>query len=249
MKKLLTLLFIATAIVAQAQYKETRKINAHTGIAVSGGLEVTYVHSNKNEVVIEAENEDHLSLILTDVKNNTLEIRYKANTKIKTKTPNKVIVYSNYTLQNAKVSSSADLTLKDAISTTSFVLTASSAGDLKTNTITANDIIVEANSSADIDTKVIAKNLKINASSASDIDITGNAENVTTNMSSSSDVNLEHLKIENLSIDGSSASSLIFHTAATLESNLSSAASASYKVQPAKIVNNKVSSGASLRKK
>lgn len=249
MKNLLTLLFIVSTVVAQAQYKETRKIDAHTAITVSTSLEVEYIKSNKNEVVIECANKEHLELILTDVNNETLHIRYKPNTSIRTTKANKLTVYSSYGLEKAKVSASGTLIIKDPIQTDLFLLEANSSGDIKTNMIKANKITIQASSSADIHTNLNVKTLNIDVSSSADASVTGQANNVLVNMSSSADVDLLGLTIENLSINGSSSSDLVFNTANNLNSNLSSSASVLYKKTPSNITSNKRASGATLGKK
>ncbi len=68
MKRILTIAFISFLYVAQAQERETRKITAPDGISSATSLRVDYIHSNRNEVVVEADNPEHLSLIETTVK-------------------------------------------------------------------------------------------------------------------------------------------------------------------------------------
>lgn len=249
MKNLLTILVIASAFVAQAQHKQTRQLDAHKGISASSSLKVEYIKSNKNEIVLECEKDDHLDLIMTTVKNGVLEIQYKPNSKIRTTKGNRVTVYSNYKLESAKASASADLIIKDPIKADVFTLTASSSADIITNDIQANKINIVANSSADIHSKINATTIEINASSSADAVLTGSAKNVSVNMSSSADLDLQGLKIDNLSVNGSSSADLVFDTATNLDSNLSSSASVLYKKTPTNINSNKRSSGATLGKK
>lgn len=89
MKKLATLILICCYVAAQGQHKETRKIEAHTAIAVSTGIDVIYIQSNKNEAIIECENKNHIDLLLTTVKAGTLEIRYRPNSSVSSKKPTK----------------------------------------------------------------------------------------------------------------------------------------------------------------
>lgn len=249
MKKLLTLLFIASTLIVQAQHKQTRQLDAHKGISVSTNVHVKYIKSNKNEIILDCEKDEHLDLLLTDVKNGILEIRYKPNSKIKTKKSNKVTIYSSYNLKSAKASASADLTINDPIQADDFTIVASSSNDIVTNTIQANKITTQVSSSADIHSTVHTTTVNINASISADTIISGSAKHVIANMSSSADIDLQSLKIENLTINGSSSADLIFDTATNLDSNLFSSASVYYKIKPSNITNNKRSSGATLGKK
>lgn len=249
MKNLLSFLFIASTLIVQAQHKQTRQLDAHKGISVSTSLDVEYIKSNKNEIILQCEKDEHLDLIMTDVKNGILNIRYKPNTKIKTRKANKITIYSSYTLNSATVSASGDLILKDPIKTDVFTLIANSSGDIKSNTIQANKVNIQISSSADINSNINATTMNIDASSSADISISGTIKNVIVNMSSSADIDLQKLKIENLSVNGSSSADLIFDTASNLDSNLSSSASVLYKTVPTNISNNKRSSGATLGKK
>jgi len=248
MKKLTSLLFVCFLVAsAQAQFKETRKISAHTSITVATGITVEYIRSNKNEVVVETETKEQLNLLLTDVSRETLEIRYKPNSTVRSKKGNTVTVYSNANLEKAKVSSSGQLTLKDPIKASSFKLDVSSSGKLITNEITAAKVDIDVSSSGKLEAKVNAKNLEIDASSSSKTVVSGIADQTSIDMSSSANIDLLNLKIKDLEIDGSSSSKVAFNTAATLSASLSSSAKATYVKMPERIVKNKTSSSGKLQ--
>jgi hypothetical protein len=244
MKKLLTLLFVCTTVITQAQYKETRNISNHQSISVATSIQVEYIHSNKNEVIVECQNQEHVPLLLTEVKNGVLEIKYKPNTTIRAKSPNTVKVYSNAKLKSAKVSSSGKLTLRDAIKTSNFEFSASSSGKIYTNNIEADKIVVNVQSSAKVDLLVVTESLEVNASSSSDALIKGKTAKMHVNMSSSADVDLRSLTIKSLYVDGSSSAKLLFNTANYLENRLSSSAKVRYHAIPNQIPVNHLSSGA-----
>lgn len=246
MKKLLTIGFMLTTISLQAQFKTLRKVPAHTAVIAATGIHVEYFNSPKNELIIEAEKEEFLNQIETEVRNGKLEIRYKPNTTIKTKTPSKVLVYTNSTLVEAKANSSAILTLNDPIQTKTMLLEASSSGKLTTNNIKAATTKIVCSSSANLKTTIQTPKLWIVASSSAKVYASGNAESVVVKMSSSSSTNLEQLKINDLNIDGSSSAKLIFYTASTLNSALSSSAKAMYIKIPNQIIKNSTSSSGKL---
>lgn len=249
MKKLATLILICCYVVAQGQHKETRKIETHTAIAVSTGIDVIYIQSNKNEAIIECENKNHIDLLLTTVKAGTLEIRYRPNSSVSSKKPTKVTVYANGPLSSAKVSASGTLTLNNALKASTFKLEASSSGKIITQQIEAAKITIEASSSGKIKTDLQAVNVAIEASSASAIQIAGKADNIRVAMSSSATVDLPQMEIGALVIEGSSLSSLTFYTAASLKNKLSSSAKVYFTKAPIRITQNILSSGGQFIKK
>lgn len=236
-------------VSAQAQFKTTRKLASHKSITAATGILVEYIRSNKNEIVIETEKKEFLDLISTDVKNGNLAIQYKPNSKINSKKVSTVKVYSNSILEEAKASSSASLILIDPITTRSIKLDAHASGNLTTNEIKASVIKISCSSSAKLNTTIDAQQLTINASSSSKVNSSGKADNVNVNMSSSSTTNLENLDIKNLTINGSSSSKLVFYTANTLSSTLSSSAQANYTKAPNEITKNTMSSSGRLSQK
>lgn len=250
MKKIITLLILITSINSSyAQYSETRNIARHNEISVTTGIQVEYIKSNKNEIRVECENKTHLNLVITEIQNGKLTIKYKPNSNIKTQKPTKVTVYSNYSLEKAKVSASGQLTLKDPINAPSFELESSSSGKLVTNIIKANTIEIDASSSGSIETIINAKNVKLESSSSAKTMIAGVASNIVIEMSSSSKIDLSKTKIDTLEVDGSSSAQLTINTAISLKSDLSSGAKLYYLQAPKNIIENKTSSGGKLVQK
>lgn len=249
MKKLITLLFICCLSSAQAQHKETRKLGNHDAISVTTGLVVEYINSSKNEAVISCENKEHINLIITEIKNGVLEIRYKSNSKVSTQKANTVTIYSNANLKKAKASSSGKLIIKDAINVSTFELSASSSGNIITNNIKADLVKINSSSSAKIETNILAKTLKIDASSSSKINVSGSAADVSVDMSSSANVELTKTNIGTLDVEGNSSATLLIKTASSLNCELSSSAKVLYNDAPSNIIKNKISSGGKLMKK
>lgn len=247
MKRLITILFVCFIASAQAQYKETRQLGAHNRISVATGINVEYINSNRNEIVVDCEKQEYLDLLLTEVKQGTLEIKYKSNSSVRTKKANTVTVYSSETLDNVKVSSSGQLTLKDDINTSSIQLIAASSGKLITKQIKASKIKIIVNSSGKIETAINTKNLDIIASSSGKATVSGTATKTSVEMSSSANIDLDKLKINELDINGSSSAKLSFNTASTFSASLSSSSKVYYSKVPERIVKNKTSSGGGLQ--
>lgn len=250
MKNIVFILLLASwSLTLQAQHKEVRKLHAHQGVSVATNLDVLYVLSNRNEIVLDCENKEHLNMIDTEVKNGVLRIQYKPNTKINSSRKNKVIVYSNSKLQSLKVTSNSNLKVEAPVEGNTINISASSSGKLFANKIKANTINVDLSSSAQLEASVSTANLNVNASSAGKMSLAGEAAVANIDMSSSARLDMDKLAIKDLVCKGSSSAKLDISTANTLKSNLSSSAKISYATQPTQILENKTSSSGRLVKK
>ncbi|HLS38014.1 MAG TPA: DUF2807 domain-containing protein [Sphingobacterium bovisgrunnientis] len=250
MKKLSTLLlaFLLFSSV-NAQHKEIRKVTSHHGISVATNLNVSYIESNKNEIVIDCANKNHIELIITEVKNGVLTIQYKPNTNINSLKQNKITVYSNSKLKSLKASSSARLVVDAPIASESISIVSTSSGNINARHIKANDLNIQVSSSANFDAHVDASKLNISASSSAKIFLAGKIEDSNIKMSSSAKLDLTQASVRNVVCDGSSSAKLNITTAQTLRSNLSSSANITYTKEPTQILENKTSSSGKLIKK
>ena len=246
MKRILTLILVCCTLITQAQHKETRKIAQLKSVSVSSAIQVEYVHSNKNEVVVECQNEDHLALLLTEVKNGLLEIKYKPNTRIKTNGYNKVIVYSDSKLIGAKATTSGRMRIVSPIHSPEFFIDVNSAAKIEINELTSEKVVVNAQTSGTVKAEINSTTLDVNTSSSSGVILTGKTNKANVNMSSSSDIDFNTLNIDSLSIVGSSSAKLFFNTVNNLENRLSSSAKVVYQKRPNQIRVNQISSGAKL---
>lgn len=185
-------------------------------------------------------------LLITQIETNKLTIRFKPNSRVKTKSLSKITILSSYPLEEAKVSSSATLNIKDPIQATTFELEASSSGRLLVNQIKANKIDLDVSSSGKIEVSLITNKLEIEASSSGKAIISGNAEDVSIDMSSSSNINLNDTQIKNLEIDGSTSAKAYINTVVNLRSDLSTSAKVFYNKTPTNIIKNKTSTSGKL---
>ena len=249
MKKIITLLFICLSISnLQAQYKEVRKAAAHHGVSTATSLNVVYIESDRNEIVLESEKKEHLDKILSEVKNGILYIQYKSNTKITTKKANKVTIYSNSKLQSLKASSSSRLHIEAPIHASSVAINSSSSANISVRHLSATSLNIDINSSGSLDAHVKTSKAFINASSSSKVLLAGQINEANVKMSSSAKIDLAKAKVNDVICDGSSSASLNIENLSTLRSDLSSSASISYsKID--QILQNKNSSSGRLIKK
>lgn len=248
MKRLVTIAFLAVSIIAQAQHKETRKISNSRGIDVSSSIQATYIHSNRNEVVVEVENMEHLKKLETVVENGILFIRYKSRSNIRTSTPNRVTIYTSAPLQAVKVTSSASLRLESAVKASSFDVDVNSSGKLLASQITAEDVHVDVSSSGRFDGRLSCSSLDIEASSSGKIVLAGTADQADIDMSSSANANLADLKIKRATIEASSSAQTTVQVAGRLKADVSSSGKVYYIGKPESVEVEKSSGGQVVQK-
>lgn len=243
MNKLLAIAFMLSSICVQAQHKETRKIGALKGIAVSSSIEATYIHSDRNEVVVEVEDAEHLKKLETVVENGVLVIGYRSNSNIRTRRSNRVAVYTSSTLQKVKVTSSASLRVEAPLKTSKILMEVNSSGKLYAADITAEYATIDASSSGRLDAKIAVDALTIDASSSAKINLLGSAGSATVDISSSAQVNAEGLKVKNAVVDASSSAQATLQVTDKLVADASSSGKINYIGKPANLQTDKSSGG------
>lgn len=243
MKRILTIAFIVTAITLQAQHKETRKIAAPRAISVATSIETRYVYSSRNEVVVEVENPDHLTKLLTVVENGTLKIQYKPNSNIRTRTNSKVTVYSTGQLAGINVSSSGMLHLEDAMKLSQVNITVSSSGKLFAQEIAAREASVSVSSSGRVEGRITASQLNITGSSSGKLKLGGSAETASIHLSSSCTADLDRMTIKSASVQANSSATLVANVTDNLAGSVSSSGKIAHVGKPKHIQVSKSSGG------
>ena len=243
MKRILTIAFISFLYVAQAQERETRKIAAPDGISSANSLRVDYIHSNRNEVVVEADNPEHLSLIETTVKNGTLYVQYKRNSSIRNARNNRVIVYSSKIPSRFSASSSSSIYTDEIIKSNKITVDASSSASVSLKKIVADDISLATSSSSKLTTEVTSKNLQVSASSSSRQNISGNASNLNLNTNSSASVDMSRFTTTNAQIQANSSANVTLSVKENLLGKVSTSAKIVLKNQPKNVQVDKSTSG------
>lgn len=248
MKRLLTIALIAVSALAYGQHSETRKISSPKGITVSSSIEAKYIVSNRNEVVVETGNKDHLDKLETVVENGILHIRYKSNTHIRTQKTSRVTVYSSGKLQYVKVSSSASLLVEGEQKVPQIEVSVNSSGKLLASSIVAEKAKIDISSSGRFDAKLTTTDLDIEASSSSRLILAGSANNATLDISSSANLDLSALKIKNITVDASSSSQATVQVSGNLNADVSSSGKVYYIGKPQNLNVEKSSSGQVVQK-
>ncbi|MVZ65189.1 hypothetical protein GQF61_04940 [Sphingobacterium sp. DK4209] len=234
MRKLLTIAFIGFASLSYAQQSEVRKISSKPiGISVSTGIQAKIIKSNKNEVVLEAQNQNQLGKIETKVESGVLTIRVKRNSNIQNSKNLKATVYINPNLSSIELSSAGSLEITDAIDVRDLDIDLSSAGSLKTAAINANALSIETSSASKVHTGAIkATTLAIEASSASVVEISGASKTTSIEASSNANINAQKLSSNKVTADASSGAKINIHVTESLSAEASSGARVSYTGQP-----------------
>ncbi len=188
---------------------EQRKISTFNKIDISGEFEVLLNQSNKEKLELEVD-ENLLSLIETEVKNNTLYISSKEP------------------IGSAK-------SLKIYISLIEIdALNISGAIELKNKgTLNLNKLTIDASGAADLDLSIEAETLKMDISGASETTLSGAVTNFEIDLSGASELEADKLKTENTTIEISGAGNAKVFAKETLNVQVSGAGSIKYKGNPA----------------
>ena len=243
MKRILTIAFISFLYVAQAQERETRKITAPDAISSATSLRVDYIHSNRNEVVVEADNPEHLPLIETTVKNGTLYVQYKRNTQIRNARNNRVTVYSSKIPTRFSASSSSSIHTDETIKANKISVDVSSSASISLKKLIADDISLSTSSSSKLTTEVSSKNLQVAASSSSKQEIAGRASNLNLNTNSSASVDMSRFTTTNAQVQANSSANVTLSVKENLQGNVSTSARIALKNQPKNVQVDKSTSG------
>ncbi|OYD42481.1 head GIN domain-containing protein [Sphingobacterium cellulitidis] len=243
MKITLSMLMLAFITMAHAQHKESRKIGSFSEISVSAGIQVKFIKSSKNEVLVDVSKQEYLSKIETVVNSRDLQIRVKRGSQINSRTPIKVTVYSNSMVRTISVSSAASLEILDPISVNNFRADLSSSGSLVTGKIEAQSSEINLSSTGKMRGELKTEELQVSASSAGNLTLSGIAKNSEFDLSSNGKGNLENFKTGDLEVNASSGGSLIIGVSNSITANVSSAGKVEYIGNPKTKDINKSSGG------
>lgn len=243
MKRILTIAFISFLCVAHGQERETRKISAPDGISAATSLRVDYVRSNRNEVVVEADNAKHLSLIETTVKNGVLHVQYRRNSQVRNARNNRVTVYSNKIPTSFTASSSGSIYTDETITADKISVSVSSSAKVVLKKLIADDINLSTSSSSRLTTDLRARNLTVSSNSSSKQEITGDATNLDLNVSSSASVNMAAFTTKNAHINASTSAAVTLSVKDNLQGKVSTSAKIALKNKPRNVQVDKSTSG------
>jgi len=243
MKRLLTVAFVALISLAQAQHQDTRKISKFSAISASAGIQVKFIKSSKNEVVVDVSREDILPLIETKVQNDELNIRIKRGSNIRNAKSLKVTVYSSSIVDNISLSSAASLEILEAIDVNKFTVDLSSSGKLSTGKVSAQTANINLSSSGKMNGQLKTESLSIKASSSGEVKLSGVSKTLNVNVSSNGQAHLGDFQVADVVVNGSSGGKIKINVSNSITANVSSGAEVEYSGNPKNKNVNKSSGG------
>ena len=192
-------------------------------IEVSRGLDVYLTQGSTESIEVEAD-ENLQEIIITEVRNNVLEI------------------YADENIRHSR-SQKVYVTFKSVNS-----ISSSSGSDVySTNTITADHLELRTSSGSDMELNIEADNVTCDSSSGSDLKLSGTTQKLYAEASSGSDISAGNLSAESSHVKASSGADITVNTTKELIAKASSGGDIKYYGSPEKISKSDGVSG-SIRK-
>lgn len=197
--------FCTTVCTAEKPVKETRETDSFRKISLGGGIDIYFVQSDSYSVVVEAE-EKYLDKIVTEVKDETLVVKWNVEGKerikiVKWRTSNLKVYVSAPALYEVKVSGGSDFYADKLKCDDGFHLQTSGGADAKIGELNVDggvDISSSGGSDIIIESLTVAGAIEISTSGGSDCDVNNlqvSDSNFSCNFSSSGggDLNIKNL--------------------------------------------------------
>jgi len=193
---------------------ETRQVSNFNGIKVSTGIDLYITMGTTEEVKIVADDEI-IDDLITEVKDGTLRIYMKQSNN-----------WFNWNSGNQ--TRKAYVTVKELES-----IDASSGSDVSSeNTLTGEDLKVNASSGSDVAIDIYYKNVWVDTSSGSDAKLSGKVKTLNAEASSGSDIVAKNLESKICKVSVSSGSDATVNVADELYANASSGGDVGYYGNP-----------------
>lgn len=221
-------LTLALSTVLQAAQtgdsRQKRNVSSFHGISAATGINVFLTQNGREEVTVEADEEDMDDLI-TEVEGGVLKIYMKQRNRLNFdwSSSERNVYVSFKSLDRIEASSAADVVSRSALNFERLDLNASSSAKIKLE-LNAKEVDAEASSAADIELKGKGNSLEANASSSSDIDASG-------------------FETKKCNANASSAADIYVNVTEDLDANASSGADIAYSGSPARKNINESSGG------
>jgi hypothetical protein len=220
MKNLLLITILSlSALMANAQNKDERKLNDFDRLSVGQSIDVIIEYGNENKAVVETSGVD-VEDVITEVNGGklTIEMERGSYRMIDVK------VYLTYKkLNNIKVSSSASLKGESILK--------------------SSDLRIKVSSSARVNLEVETGDLQVAVSSSGRLTLYGSVNRQTIDVSSSGRYSAYDLKSKIVEADISSSGRAEVYVTEALMANASSSGRVSYKGDPNKVIADNSSSG------
>lgn len=203
---------------------QKREVGTFCGVSSSSGIHVTLKYGKENMVSVTAD-DNILDLVITEVKDNRLIVKYKNNVNIKQSKNCEVIVVMNEVCD----------------------LSASSGSKIKsTDTFNGSKIEVSSSSGASIKVGLAASEINCNASSGSAITLVGSTERMMANVSSNGEIKAGGMTSVDVEADASSGGEIDVDVSRSMIARASSGGEITYSGNP-QSVDRKSSSGGQVK--
>jgi hypothetical protein len=188
--------------------KENREVKSFTALKVGGAFDVYLTQGDKEELIVEAD-ENLMNLITTTVRGNTLII----NTKKNIRDADELNLYITFKeLEKMDFSGAVEV---------------ESDGKL-----TFDRLLIKGSGASEIDLKLTANKLECNFSGASEIDLTGQADYCSMKCSGASELDAEDFVVKEYNIEITGAGEGVINCTDILNASVSGAASIRYYGDP-----------------
>lgn len=215
-----------------AQIKEDRKVSDFNKISAGTGIQVEYTQGKEYNVTVEAKEQDIIDKVITDVKDNKLNISIKKTSILGFRSIGGITVYvtcpelnsvsasSGSKFSTERLSSSDDLKvsassgsschLKNIEVSKTLSISTGSGSSIDANKVVAQNAIVKtgSGSSCTITEAEIKDSLNVSSGSGASATIKGKAENATLKASSGGSINARNLIAKNKNVSKSSGGSV-----------------------------------------
>jgi len=203
---------------------DKRGVSSFDKISCSSGFVVEIVRSDEYYVEVETY-ENIQDLIVTDIKDDLIEIKTQYKTSLNVDDPVKIKVGCPE-ISEIKVSDAVDLTFDDNV-----------VGD---------SLIIKANSAADIDGNATLEFISLDVSSAASIEMDGSADNAIIECTSAGVVDADNFEVKEANAIVTSGGSVEMNVLDRLVANASSGGDFKYSGEPRTSIN--ASSGGTVSK-
>ncbi len=226
---IITLLLSSSLYILEAKDHEVRNLNNFSSVSVATGINLVLVQGSSNEAEIDVDNIE-LDEIITKVDGGKLTVKVKGNK------------WGSNWWKNRKRKVDVRLTYKNLEQ----ISASSGANVTSDNTISNDDIELDASSGASINLDVDGTDIEADASSGSTISLSGECGTFDANVSSGARIKGADLEAGNVEASASSGASIRVWAKDGLNAKASSGGSIKYKGNPESLKKKK-SSGGSVR--
>lgn len=240
MKKILMVLMIGLALIANAQKKtgliyddnvQKRNVPSFNAIKVSSAIDLYLSQSNLNEVAVSASSVELRNHIITEVEGGTLIIRMDNNSWWDWKKwgDTKVKAYISVKELNALTGSGATtIHIIGGLESDKLKIKLSGASDLR-GEMKVGNLNITVSGASNIKSQVTALIIGIDGSGASDVQLTGTVDDLSVEVSGASEAKLYDLNAKGAIVRASGASSAHVNVSTIIKAHASGASNINYK--------------------